>query len=351
MDGISIVSRSSDPVDKIEITWKLRFRTLSVEDVWKQRCKSKVWRSSGRIRNVRLQFWESMENQMTSSGTYSRRIYVIADPSKNPDWFARAEHRAWKIHRPDHLHVNVQRHRLERKGNDGTCISNLEKVKEYAKGTLDVPRSWRRKEVVWNSSWNTWRKMGIYSHSKWWNDSKIPVIQYSRVSVLRVVQSCGILKKTNDRDTVHFHADASNSELLFRIIHSVNQLSIYGAVLIWCEQFGLIEEEMVQERPQNSLLPYFSSQFKREEKWSQPMATRSSQSHGCKKRSTETRQIRFYTGPMAERRSIPSFSIGTWLDWRVGQVPRQHLSKSDISHNAPYRQRLRYDNTVRRRFQ
>ena len=35
----------------------------------------------------------------------------------------------------------------------------------------------------------------------------------------------------------------------FRIAHSVNQLSINGAVSSWCEQFGLTEEEKEQERP------------------------------------------------------------------------------------------------------
>ena len=49
--------------------------------------------------------------------------------------------------------------------------------------------------------------------------------------------SRGILKKKNTRDTKHFNADASNTELLFRIFHSVNQLIIYGAVS------GLTEEE------------------------------------------------------------------------------------------------------------
>ena len=43
-----------------------------------------------------------------------------------------------------------------RKGNDGICISNSEKSQgireEILAGRLDVPRSWRRKEVVWNSS-------------------------------------------------------------------------------------------------------------------------------------------------------------------------------------------------------
>ena len=33
----------------------------------------------------------------------------------------------------------------------------------------------------------------------------------------------------NGRDAIHFHADSSNTELLFRTIHSLaNQLSIFG---------------------------------------------------------------------------------------------------------------------------
>ena len=50
------------------------------------------------------------------------------------------------------------------------------------------------------------------------------------------------------KETIHFNADASNTELLFRIIHSVNQLSIYGAVSNWCEQYGLRANEKGQER-------------------------------------------------------------------------------------------------------
>ena len=73
------------------------------------------------------------------------------------------------------------------------------------------------------------------------------------------------------------------------------------------------------------LLPYLSNHLKSKEKWLQPMATISSERHGCKKRSTETRQIHLYTGPMAERRSIPSVSIGARLGSRVGQGPQLHL--------------------------
>ena len=65
--------------------------------------------------------------------------------------------------------------------------------------------------------------------------------------------SRGILKRRTFRDTIHCNADASNTELLFRIIHSVNQLSIYGAVSNRCEQFGLTEEEKGQEKQKESV--------------------------------------------------------------------------------------------------
>ena len=47
---------------------------------------------------------------------------------------------------------------------------------------------------------------------------------------------------------------ASNTELMFRIIHSVNQLSICGAVTNWCEQSGLTEEEKEQEKQKESVI-------------------------------------------------------------------------------------------------
>ena len=33
-----------------------------------------------------------------------------------------------------------------------------------------------------------------------------------------------------------------NTDLLFQTVHSVNQLSVYGAVANWCNQVGLTEE-------------------------------------------------------------------------------------------------------------
>ena len=68
------------------------------------------------------------------------------------------------------------------------------------------------------------KENGTLQPLKRFKDTGHPV--FKRISAL----SRGILKKKHDRDTIHFHADASNTELLFRIIHSVNPLSIYGAV-------------------------------------------------------------------------------------------------------------------------
>ena len=48
----------------------------------------------------------------------------------------------------------------------------------------------------------------------------------------------GILKRKGGRCTAHYKADSSNTELLFRTIHSANQLSIYGAVSSWCEELA-----------------------------------------------------------------------------------------------------------------
>ena len=53
----------------------------------------------------------------------------------------------------------------------------------------------------------------------------------------------GILRKKNNKETIHFSAHPSNTELLFRTIHSANQPSIHGAVARWCEDLGMEADE------------------------------------------------------------------------------------------------------------
>ena len=57
------------------------------------------------------------------------------------------------------------------------------------------------------------------------------------------VLSRGILKQRKGESTIHFNGDSTNTELSLETIHSVNQLSVYGAVANWCHQLGLTEEE------------------------------------------------------------------------------------------------------------
>ena len=50
-------------------------------------------------------------------------------------------------------------------------------------------------------------------------------------------------RKKKNKETIHFNADASNTELLYRTIRSTNQLRIFGAVAKWCDDFGLKSDE------------------------------------------------------------------------------------------------------------
>ena len=128
-------------------------------------------RSSGRIQNVRF-FSRINENRWRSNWIrveYFQRIYVITNSSENPWWFARTEHWTWKIHRTDHLHVNVQRYWLDKKRKRWNLyfefIKSQDIREEIFAGALGVPRSWRWKEVVWKSKVPSWRKVEFSSVS------------------------------------------------------------------------------------------------------------------------------------------------------------------------------------------
>ena len=127
-------------------------------------------------------------------------------------------------------------------------VFRIQKIKEYAK---------RFSQGHWTflgpGEEKKWCGILPWTHKEKWDSTSTRVVERFKDTGHPVFKSIstwsrGILKKKNDRDTIHFNADALNTELLFRIIHSVNQLSIYGAALNWCEQFGLTEEEIGQER-------------------------------------------------------------------------------------------------------
>ena len=165
------------------------------------------------------------------------RIFDIPDTSENPVWFASKKHWTWKIHRSDHLHV-IQRHRLDKERKWWNLFEFTESQglrEEILARTLDVGLG---EEKKW---------YGTLPYTPEGKDTGHPV--FKSISAL----SRGILEKKNGQDTTHFNADASNTELLFQIIHSVNQHSIYGAVTNWCEQFGLTEKEKGQAKLKESV--------------------------------------------------------------------------------------------------
>ena len=116
-----------------------------------------------------------------------------------------------------------------------------QKVKEYAK---------RFSKGHWTflgrGDEKKWYGTLLYTHERQW-DTCHPV--FKSISAL----NCGIPKKKNNRDSIHFNADASNTELLFRIIHTENQLTMYVAVSNWCVQFGLTEDKKGEERQKESV--------------------------------------------------------------------------------------------------
>ena len=125
-----------------------------------------------------------------------------------------------------------------KKGNSEKCNSNSNQIKNYAQ----------------RFSQGHWTCLGPGDEKKWygthcykpdgkWDSAAPSMVQrfaetghpiFKGISAL----SRGILKRKQKRDTIHFNADSSNTELLFRTIHSASQLSIFGAVSNWCEEFG-----------------------------------------------------------------------------------------------------------------
>ena len=75
---------------------------------------------------------------------------------------------------------------------------------------------------------------------------------FARASAL----SRGILRRLQGKETTYFNADSSNTELLFRIIHSANQLSFYGAVSHRSELFDEQENLVLTEKYLQTKTPW-----------------------------------------------------------------------------------------------
>ena len=190
--------------------------------------KDAITKWEGQMEEFKMSFvikncWGSMENQLNSSG-------IISQDLRHCRFFRRSR----MIRSSGKLNLKNSQIGSSSCQCSTTSIGQ-KKRKEFAFRIQTKSRNTR------NISQGHWTFLGPGSLQplKWWNDSKTGHPVFKSISAM----SRGILKNKNNGDTIHFNAHASNTELLFPIFHSVNQLSIHGAVSKWCEQVGLTEEE------------------------------------------------------------------------------------------------------------
>ena len=125
----------------------------------------------------------------------------------------------------------------DRKGNKDECLANAETVKVLA-GRFGIgqysfigPRSGKK----WYSSENS-------PQGAWDNIADQMLLEFAESGqpIFRATTplSRGILKsKGRGKLSIHFAADQDTIDTIYRIILSVNQLSVYGAVAAICEEF------------------------------------------------------------------------------------------------------------------
>ena len=238
-------TRSTLTQDQV-ITWtkaKVRVYSDSVLCLGKMSDHSEAnrrWKSSKKINSPSLarNYKELMENRFSSSEIFSQDLRHRI--------FSKRSRETWKI---ELLSLRI----LKIKSSACQCsmISNGQR-KEIQNNVFQIPNKSRitRRDSREDNEHST----ALGDEKKWYGTlSKTPERKWDSTATKMMERfketghpifksicalSRGILKRKNNRDTIHFNADASNTELLVRTTLSANQLSIYGAVSSWCEEFG-----------------------------------------------------------------------------------------------------------------
>ena len=181
------------------------FRSMCGTDEREQRSNGKMGRSNGRTQDVSF-LQRTMRNRWRSNWIwveYFPRIFVIEDSSRDPTRFRNKEHQIWRF---------LQRHwtflGLGSLGS-GRKRSGMEDLLPHPK------------------------EHGAPLPMKWYSDSKKQVTLSQKYQCFESWN----LQEKKGKSTIHFNGGSMNTELLFQTVHSVNQLSIYGAVANWCHQF------------------------------------------------------------------------------------------------------------------
>ena len=193
MDEIYVVSWSSDQVDKSNSICLFRLRSMPGEDVGSFRSKPKMGRPSSRfsiIRFLRRVAGNRWRNNLVRL-KYSPRTYIIADSSKDPEWFAKTEYWTRKIWASYHLQFHVQWHWSDSEGNSENCISNQAKSRCTRRGSRkDIGRSLvlETKRCSIETEITNLKENGIPLPHSWHYEPKNHVTQSLQVPVHRVVE-------------------------------------------------------------------------------------------------------------------------------------------------------------------
>ena len=238
MDEIYILSWSNDQVDKrkkymfTQILFYARKRCMSTSTQLKD--GQVKWKNS-KCHHVAKNCWESMEKKLTSSGNMFPGFTSLQILQETLNDFQKRNTEPEKF--TDRIIFISMFNDFDwtRRGNEEVCISNSEGQgtrAEILAWTLDVPRSWR---------WKKWYGKAIPLPELKWDSAASQMVQRFKETVHPVFTSASALRVLKGKETTHFNANAST-------IHSVNQLSIYGAVSNWCEQLGLATDEKGKEK-------------------------------------------------------------------------------------------------------
>ena len=98
-----------------------------------------------------------------------------------------------------------------------------------------------------------WSFIGPGSEKKWYSSENSPQGTWDNIAeqmLLEFTESghpifrattplsrCNLKSKGRGKLSIHFAADQDTIDTIYRIFHSVNQLSVYGAVAAVCEEF------------------------------------------------------------------------------------------------------------------
>ena len=183
LDEISIGSWASDPVDKSKSTGFLRFRTLSGEGWLTAKMQlrriqnvsflHRIAGNPGRSNWIRVEYFPGFSSLQI--------LQEIQHDLKEEHWIRKGSQTESSSCQCSTTSIGQERKwwNLYFEFGKGQGIRE-----EILARTLNVSGSWTRQEVVWNSFSHT-LKNGILQPLRWWNDSKIQVIHYSREKVLR----------------------------------------------------------------------------------------------------------------------------------------------------------------------